>query len=110
MAVEAVPEPPAAARLVFGDRLPLARRYVAHAAGWTLPLVRAGGVVVALKRACAQAEGDRDAAAVRRLGGGEPRIVRCGVEVVDPPSTVVVVERSRGTGRRTVRSRRREER
>jgi 16S rRNA (guanine527-N7)-methyltransferase len=83
---------------------------LARLAGWALPLLRPGGVLVALKGASADSEVARDAAAVRRLGGGEPRTVRCGRGLVDPPSTVVVVERARGTGRRPGRPRRREER
>jgi 16S rRNA (guanine527-N7)-methyltransferase len=83
---------------------------LARLAGWALPLLRTGGSLLALKGVSAGDEVARDAAAVRRLGGGDPRVVRCGVGVVDPPSTVVVVERSRGNGRRPARPRRREER
>ena len=83
---------------------------LARLAGWALPLLRPGGVMLALKGASADTEVVRDAVAVRRLGGGEPRTVRCGSGLVDPPSTVVVVERARGTGRRPGRPRRREER
>lgn len=83
---------------------------LARLAGWALPLLRPGGVLLALKGASAEAEVARDAVAVRRLGGGEPRIARCGTELVDPPSTVVIVERARGAGRRPDRRRRREER
>jgi 16S rRNA (guanine527-N7)-methyltransferase len=78
--------------------------------GWALPLLRTGGALLALKGASAADEAARDATVVRRLGGANPRVVRCGVGVVDPPSTVVVVERSRGAGRRPDRARRREER
>jgi 16S rRNA (guanine527-N7)-methyltransferase len=83
---------------------------LARLAGWALPLLRPGGVLLALKGASAGSEVARDATAVRRLGGGEPRIVRCGTGVADPPSTVVVVERVRGAGRRPGRPRSREER
>lgn len=83
---------------------------LARLAGWALPLLRPGGTLLALKGASADTEVGRDAPAVRRLGGGEPRIVRCGSRLVDPPSTVVVVERARGAGRRPGRPRRREER
>jgi 16S rRNA (guanine527-N7)-methyltransferase len=71
-------------------------------AAWSLPLLRTGGRLLAVKGASAPAEIERDAATVRRLGGGQPRIERCGVGVVDPPSTVVVVERlaDSGNGRR----------
>lgn len=64
---------------------------LARLAGWSLPLLRVGGHMLAVKGAGATAEIERDAAAVRRLGGGPPRIERCGVGVVDPPGTVVVV-------------------
>jgi 16S rRNA (guanine527-N7)-methyltransferase len=66
---------------------------LARLAGWCVPLLRPGGRMLALKGASAAAEVERDAAAVRGAGGGPARIERCGVGVVDPPSTVVVVER-----------------
>ena len=62
-------------------------------AGWCLPLVRPGGTMLAVKGASAPEEIARDTAAVQRLGGGTPRILRCGAGIVDPPSTVVAVER-----------------
>jgi 16S rRNA (guanine527-N7)-methyltransferase len=84
---------------------------LARLAGWALPLLRPGGVMLALKGASADAEVARDAVVVRKLGGGEPRTVRCGTDLIDPPSTVVVVERARGAaGPRPGRRRRREER
>jgi 16S rRNA (guanine527-N7)-methyltransferase len=83
---------------------------LARLAGWALPLLRIGGTLLALKGVSASNEVARDASAVRRLGGTDPRVVQCGIGVADPPSTVVVVERSRGAGRRPVRARRREER
>jgi 16S rRNA (guanine527-N7)-methyltransferase len=87
---------------------------LARLAGWALPLLRPGGTLLALKGASAADEVARDAPAVRRLGGTDPRVVRVGAGVVDPQSTVVVVERSPSTGRpRTGRRsspRRREER
>jgi 16S rRNA (guanine527-N7)-methyltransferase len=61
---------------------------------WGLPLLRPGGLLLAVKGASAAEEVERDADAVRRLGGGPARIQRCGVGVVDPASTVVVVERT----------------
>ena len=76
---------------------------LARLAGWALPLLRPGGALLALKGGSAADEVARDADAVRRLGGAEPRVVRCGVGVVDPPSTVVVVERSRADDRATAR-------
>ena len=64
-------------------------------AAWCLPLVRPGGMMLAVKGMSAPAEVERDARAVAASGGGIPRIETCGVGIVDPPSTVVVVERLR---------------
>ena len=47
---------------------------LARLAGWALPLLRPGGMMLALKGASADAEVARDAVAVRKLGGGEPRM------------------------------------
>lgn len=62
-------------------------------AAWCLPLLRVGGMMLAVKGASALDEVRRDAGAVTRLGGGAPRIETVGAGVVDPLSTVVVVER-----------------
>lgn len=67
---------------------------LARLAGWALPLVRVGGRMLALKGVSAAEEVDRDRAAVRGFGGSAPRVVQCGGTLVDPPSTVVVVERT----------------
>jgi 16S rRNA (guanine527-N7)-methyltransferase len=64
-------------------------------AAWCLPLVRPGGMMLAVKGMSAPAEVERDTRAVAALGGGIPRIETCGIGIVDPPSTVVVVERLR---------------
>jgi 16S rRNA (guanine527-N7)-methyltransferase len=74
---------------------------LARLAGWSLPLLRTGGRLFAVKGSSAAAEIERDASTVRRLGGGLPRIELCGVGIVDPPSTVVVVERVARPGRPT---------
>ncbi|GAA4541923.1 16S rRNA (guanine(527)-N(7))-methyltransferase RsmG [Pseudonocardia xishanensis] len=75
---------------------------LARLAAWSLPLLRTGGRLLAVKGASAPEEIDRDAAEVRRLGGGTPWIEHCGAGIVDPPSTVVAVERE---GRPAGRSR-----
>jgi 16S rRNA (guanine527-N7)-methyltransferase len=72
---------------------------LARLAGWALPLLRTGGSLLAVKGAMASTEIARDRAAVRKLGGGDPRIEQCGAGAVDPLTTVVVVERVRGAGR-----------
>lgn len=60
-------------------------------ASWCMPLVRKGGVLLALKGSSAQAEIERDGADVRALGGGEMTVELCGVGILDVPTTVVSV-------------------
>jgi 16S rRNA (guanine527-N7)-methyltransferase len=62
-------------------------------AGWTLPLARVGGALLALKGEGAADEVAASAAALERLGGGQTEVLTCGVGVVDPPTTVVRVVR-----------------
>ncbi|MEV1331738.1 16S rRNA (guanine(527)-N(7))-methyltransferase RsmG [Micromonospora costi] len=64
-------------------------------AAWCLPLAAPGGRLVALKGASAAEEIAEHAAAVAALGGGEPTVERCGVGVIEPPTTVVEVVRER---------------
>lgn len=70
---------------------------------WTMPLVRPGGIVAAMKGASADQELARDAKDIRTAGGEDARVVRCGV--ADAATFVVVVSRSQrraapGSGRR----------
>lgn len=67
---------------------------LARLAGWALPLLRRGGRLVAVKGASAEQEVARDAVAVRKAGGGDATVVRCGEGLVEVPSTVVLVERT----------------
>jgi 16S rRNA (guanine527-N7)-methyltransferase len=60
---------------------------------WSLPLLRRGGSLVAMKGASAADEVARDREAVVRAGGGEPRLASCGVGLLTDPATVVVVEK-----------------
>ena len=64
-------------------------------AGWALPLLVRGGRVLALKGASAADEVAEHRAAVERLGGSDPVVHRCGVGVIDPPTTVVEFVRER---------------
>ncbi|SDC80253.1 16S rRNA (guanine527-N7)-methyltransferase [Actinokineospora iranica] len=73
---------------------------LAKLCGWCLPLLRTGGVLVALKGASAAEEIDRDRQAIGRLGGGAPRVESCGDAVLEVPTTVVVVERVKSAGGR----------
>jgi 16S rRNA (guanine527-N7)-methyltransferase len=72
---------------------------LAKLTAWALPLLRPHGRLLAVKGASATVEVERDADAVRRVGGGVPVVVQCGVGLVEPPSTVVVVEKLGRPGR-----------
>jgi 16S rRNA (guanine527-N7)-methyltransferase len=67
---------------------PLARLWA-----WSAPLLRQDGRLVALKGESAEAEVARDGAEVRRAGGSMPDVERCGVDVLEVPTTVIVVTR-----------------
>lgn len=62
-------------------------------ARWCLPLLRGGGQMVALKGERAQEELDRDGQIVGRLGGVNGRVVVVGADVLEVPTTVLIVER-----------------
>jgi 16S rRNA (guanine527-N7)-methyltransferase len=61
--------------------------------GWTFPLTRPGGAVLALKGAAAQEELRQAGTVLRRLRAGSPRIEVCGNRYSDSPTRVVVVPR-----------------
>lgn len=77
---------------------------------WCLPLLRPGGSLVALKGESAAEEVERDAEAVRRAGGVRPRVTTCGGDVLELPTTVVLVERNEQATRREGARRRRKDR
>ena len=62
-------------------------------AGWTLPLVRVDGVLLALKGEGAAEEVSASQQALERLGGGRAEVLTCGTGVVEPTTTVVRVVR-----------------
>lgn len=62
-------------------------------ANWCLPLLRPGGRLLALKGSSAAEELSRDAAAIEAAGGGRVQVKTCGDELLEVPTTVVVVER-----------------
>ena len=64
-------------------------------AAWCLPLTPVGGRLLALKGVSAADEIAEHQAAIGRLGGGTPAVRRCGVGVIDPPTTVVEIARER---------------
>jgi 16S rRNA (guanine527-N7)-methyltransferase len=64
-------------------------------AGWCLPLAAIGGRLLALKGATATDEIEAHRTAIGGWGGAEPVVRRCGVDVLDPPTTVVDIVRER---------------
>lgn len=72
-------------------------------AGWTLPLARVEGVLLALKGEGAAEEVTSSQAALERVGGGRAEVLSCGVGVIDPPTTVVRVVRVTAGRRRGAR-------
>lgn len=60
--------------------------------GWSAPLVRPGGRIVAIKGETAAAELAENRAALTRLGIGDGRVVQCGAGVVDPPTTAIMLD------------------
>jgi 16S rRNA (guanine527-N7)-methyltransferase len=63
-------------------------------ARWCLPLLRPGGVLLAMKGVTAGQELATHRVAIRRSGGIRPRVVLCGAETVKPPVRVVWIERA----------------
>jgi 16S rRNA (guanine527-N7)-methyltransferase len=60
-------------------------------AGWSLPLLRSGGEMVALKGGSAETELAETAEVLRKLGATEFGVEVVGVGIVDPPTTVIRV-------------------
>lgn len=76
---------------------------LAKLARWCFPLVRPGGVLLALKGSSADEEVDRDRAAVGKVGAGHVSVVQCGLGLLEVPTTVVMATKARRaaeTGRR----------
>ncbi|MDH6284768.1 16S rRNA (guanine(527)-N(7))-methyltransferase RsmG, partial [Prescottella agglutinans] len=67
---------------------------------WSLPLVRVGGRMLALKGSSAAEEISRDRASLARLGAGKLEVVECGDDALPVPTIVVRAERVAQHGRR----------
>ena len=61
---------------------------------WSLPLLRPGGRMLALKGERAVDEVEEHRRTLGSLGATEVRVVRCGEDYVNPPATVVVARRA----------------
>jgi 16S rRNA (guanine527-N7)-methyltransferase len=68
-------------------------------AGWSLPLLRDGGRLLAVKGDSASEEVAASRQEIRRHGGGSVVVRRCGVQLLDRPTIVVEIVRrlARGT-------------
>ncbi len=73
---------------------------------WTLPLVRVGGWLVALKGAGAPEEVVEAAPGIRSLGGSPAVIRTYGAGEVDPPTTAILVHRESLATRQQAQTRR----
>lgn len=61
--------------------------------GWSLPLARKGGAMIAMKGSSVGEELERDAAEIARAGGGAGEIILVGTEVLQDPTTLIRIPR-----------------
>lgn len=61
-------------------------------ATWSLPLVRSGGHMIAMKGSSVHEEIERDAQLIRRAGGGNPKVFTVG-EMLAQPTTLISIEK-----------------
>lgn len=62
-------------------------------AGWSLPLVRHGGAMVAMKGASVSEELERDSAQIRKAGGTDATIFQVGEGLLEQPTTLIRIVR-----------------
>jgi 16S rRNA (guanine527-N7)-methyltransferase len=72
---------------------------------WSVPLLRPGGRMVAIKGERAEEEIREHRRVMASLGAVDVRVMRCGADYLDPPATAVVARRE-ATGQVANRSRR----
>lgn len=63
--------------------------------GWSLPLVRVGGSMIAMKGSSVGEELERDAAEITAAGGGEAEILTVGEAHLSAPTTLIRIPRVR---------------
>ncbi|MFJ4656001.1 16S rRNA (guanine(527)-N(7))-methyltransferase RsmG [Nocardia sp. NPDC088792] len=66
---------------------------LAKLAGWSMPLVRDHGRMLALKGISAAEELERDRAELTKAGAGKTEVLECGVGVLETPTVVISAER-----------------
>lgn len=69
-------------------------------AGWSLPLVHPGGVMVAMKGASIREELERDADEIEAAGGTRAEIFQVGESVLEQPTTLIRIVRREPDGQR----------
>ncbi|MGW0038100.1 16S rRNA (guanine(527)-N(7))-methyltransferase RsmG [Gordonia sp. NPDC003376] len=69
---------------------------LARLAGWSAPLIRVGGRLVAIKGSSAQDEIERDRVAAAKVGLTDLSVVVCGAEVLEVPTTLVLGTKQAG--------------
>ena len=76
---------------------------------WSMPLLRPGGQMLAIKGERAEQEIDEHRRVMQSLGAVDARVVTCGGDYLNPPATVVLARRgeSRAAHRRATRAGRR---
>ncbi|CAM2907994.1 16S rRNA (guanine(527)-N(7))-methyltransferase RsmG [Skermania piniformis] len=62
-------------------------------ASWSLPLLREGGRMLAIKGSSARDELARETTSLQRARAGKVEVVECGTDLLATPTTVVKVER-----------------
>ncbi len=62
---------------------------------WSMPLVRKGGWLLAMKGSSAQEEVREATAALRRFGAGPVEVMALGRDLINPPATVIRAEGTR---------------
>lgn len=69
-------------------------------AQWSVPLLRPGGLMLAIKGEHAAEEVDRQRRVMASFGADGARVVRCGVDYLEQPASVVVAHRRPSTADR----------
>lgn len=64
-------------------------------AGWSLPLVKVGGRMIAMKGASVAEEIERDAKAIRNAGGGDIKVYTVGEALLSEPTTLISIKREK---------------
>lgn len=63
-------------------------------AGWSLPLVRPGGAMVAMKGSSISEELERNAKIIAKAGGADAEIFTAGEDVLEQPTTLIRISRA----------------